>query len=56
LAPGIYDLRIALVDEKGKPHIRLPIQGEDSEKRYKVGEIQITSPTGKAPCDKAFCP
>ena len=55
LAPGIYDLRIALVDGKGKPHIRLPIQGEDSEKRYKVGEIQITPPEGKTPCDKAFC-
>jgi hypothetical protein len=56
LAPGTYDLKIALVDEKGKPRIRLPIQGEDSEMRYKVGEIQIVPPEGKTPCDKAFCP
>jgi len=56
LAPGAYDLRIALVDEKGQPRIRLPIQGEDDKKRYKVGEIQITPAEGKTPCDKAFCP
>ena len=56
LAPGNYEIRIALVDAAGKPRIRLPIQGEDSEKRYAVGEIQIAAPEGKAACDKAFCP
>ena len=56
LAPGSYEVRIALVDERGKPRIHLPIQGEDSEVRYKVGEIQILPPEGKTACDKAFCP
>jgi hypothetical protein len=56
LAPGSYEVRIALVDEKGKPRIHLPIQGEDSEVRYNVGEIQILPPEGKTACDKAFCP
>jgi hypothetical protein len=56
LPPATYDVRIALVDEKGKPRIRLPIEGEDGEIRYKVGEIQITPAEGKAACDKAYCP
>jgi len=56
LAPGTYDVRIALVDRQGKPHIRLPIEGEDDQMRYRVGEIQIVPPEGKTPCDKAFCP
>ncbi len=41
LEPGPYDLRIALVDQNGKPSIRLAIEGEDDQKRYKVGTIRI---------------
>jgi hypothetical protein len=41
LAPGEYDVRIAVVDQVGKPRIRLAIRGEDSDKRYKLGTIRI---------------
>ena len=41
LAPGEYDVRIAMVDAAGKPAIRLAIQGEDSQHRYKIGTLQI---------------
>jgi len=41
LAPGTYDLRIAMVDAEGKPAIRLGIAGEDSQVRYKFGTIRI---------------
>ena len=56
LAPGKYDLRIALVDYSGKPRISLPIQGEDDQKRYTIGEIRILPPTGKAACESQYCP
>jgi hypothetical protein len=41
LAPGEYDVRIAVVDRSGKPRIRLAIEGEDAEKRYKLGRVRI---------------
>ena len=41
LTPGIYDVRIAMVDAAGKPKIRLAIDGEDSQLRYKLGAIRI---------------
>jgi hypothetical protein len=44
MPPGVYDLRIALVDVGGKPRIRLPIAGEDGEMRYKVGTIRVLPP------------
>ncbi|MGA7415502.1 MAG: DUF4832 domain-containing protein, partial [Bryobacteraceae bacterium] len=56
LAPGDYDLRIALVDADGKPRIRLAIQGGDDEKRYKIGTIHILPARKQSGCDKAFCP
>ncbi len=56
LTPGVYDLRIAIVDAAGKPRINLAIQGGDSEKRYKLGTIRILPPEGQAPCEKDHCP
>lgn len=41
LEPGTYDVRIALADASGKPAIRLPIEGEDSDLRYSLGKIQV---------------
>jgi hypothetical protein len=41
LAAGEYDVRIAMVDQAGKPRIRLAIQGEGSGKRYKLGSLRI---------------
>jgi len=43
LAPGDYDLRIALTDEDGKPRIRLAIAGEDGRLRYRLGAVRITA-------------
>jgi hypothetical protein len=56
LSPGLYDVRIALVDTEGKPRIRLGIEGVDGELRYKVGEIRILPPEKVAGCDKGYCP
>jgi Domain of unknown function (DUF4832) len=56
LAAGLYDVRIALVDGKGTPGIRLGIEGGDNQTRYKVGEIRILPPATVAGCDKAYCP
>ncbi len=56
LAPGAYDVRIALVDGSGKPTIRLAIQGEDSQMRYMLGTIRIRKPEVQGPCDKERCP
>jgi hypothetical protein len=56
LPPGMYDVRIALVDAEGKPRIRLGIEGADSELRYKVGEIRILPPEKVTGCDEAYCP
>ncbi len=41
LPPGIYDVRIAMVEATGRPRIRLAILGEDSLLRYKLGTIRI---------------
>ena len=43
LAPGEYDLRIALADAKGTPKIRLAVEGEDGKLRYKLGTIRIAA-------------
>jgi hypothetical protein len=56
LPPGLYDVRIALVDAEGKPQIRLGIEGADRELRYRVGEIRILPPEKVVGCDKAYCP
>ncbi len=44
LAPGIYDVRIGLIDETGKPRVRLGIEGIDSQLRYKLGTLKVTLP------------
>lgn len=56
LAPGTYDVRIALVDERGNPRINLGIEGRDSQGRYKVGEIRILPALHVAGCDTDYCP
>jgi uncharacterized protein DUF4832/glycosyl hydrolase family 42 (putative beta-galactosidase) len=56
LTPGAYDVRVALVDEAGSPRINLGIEGADSNKRYKLGTVQILPPESESPCDRARCP
>ncbi len=56
LAPGAYDLRIALVDGSGQPRIKLAIQGADSKARYRLGTVTILPPEAPPGCDKARCP
>lgn len=41
LAPGDYEVRIALTDSTGTPRIKLAIEGLDSTGRYKLGVIRI---------------
>jgi hypothetical protein len=47
LAPGAYDLRIALTGPRGKPAIQLPIEGRDPQGRYRLGSIRILPARGK---------
>jgi hypothetical protein len=56
LPAGLYDVRVALVDDEGKPRTRLGIEGADRELRYGVGEILILPLEKVAGCDKADCP
>jgi hypothetical protein len=56
LAPGVYDVRIALVDHAGNPRIKLAIDGRDSLGRYRLGTMRIVPPEGKAACDQPYCP
>jgi hypothetical protein len=44
LAPGQYDVRMAMVDHEGVPRINLAIQGSDSQKRYRLGTVRVVSP------------
>jgi hypothetical protein len=44
LPPGVYDVRIAMVDAANKPSIRLAIGGEDSLLRYRLGTIRVLPP------------
>jgi hypothetical protein len=41
LAPGDYEIRIALADSTGIPRIKLAMEGLDSTGRYKLGGIRI---------------
>jgi len=46
LQPGLYDLRVALVDENGTPAISLAIAGDDGSKRYLVARsVQVPGDT-----------
>lgn len=47
ITPGTYALRIALVDETGKPAIKLAIAGADKNLRYTLGELHILPPSHK---------
>lgn len=44
LQPGLYDVRVAMVDASGTPRIRLAIEGADSQGRYRLGTIRVVSP------------
>jgi hypothetical protein len=42
LAPGQYDVRIAMVDAgTGAPRIKLAIEGEDAAGRYRLGAVKV---------------
>jgi hypothetical protein len=43
LKAGTYGVRIALVDETGKPQVRLGIEGADSQMRYRLGSLTMTN-------------
>ena len=42
LEPGTYYINIALVDEAGKPRIKLGIAGGDAKGRYRLGAARIS--------------
>jgi len=49
LPPGTYDVRIALVDDSGRPRIKLAIAGSDAEGRYKLGTVRVVPPDSPPP-------
>jgi len=55
LAPGEYDVRIAVVDKAGKPQINLGIAGEDREKRYRLGTLRILPARSQTACNAMSC-
>lgn len=46
--PVRFLIRIALATEAGRPAIRLPIEGEDAQGRYRLGTIRVLT-AGKSP-------
>ena len=42
LAPGRYDVFLSIGSAMGTPEIAMPIDGEDGQRRYRVGSIEIT--------------
>ena len=47
---------MALAGPDGKPRIRLAISGGDSQKRYKVGQVQILPALTQKASDKGYVP
>jgi hypothetical protein len=41
LAEGVYEVRVAMVDEQGAPRISLGLEGGDGQKRYRLGTVRI---------------
>ncbi len=41
--PGVYDLFVSVGDRDGTPRIALPIEGDDGQRRYRVGRIELTA-------------
>jgi len=41
---GAYDLRAAMVDSSEVPRIQLAIEGDDGEKRHKIGTVRVEAP------------
>lgn len=56
LAPGAYEVRVAMVDEAGQPRIKLAIAGGDPQGRYKLGSMTVLPPEAPPGCDNARCP
>lgn len=56
LPTGTYDVRIALVDEKGKPRIALAIEDRDAEGRYRIGRLRVLPYDGPVGCGEGLCP
>ncbi|MEF2246093.1 DUF4832 domain-containing protein [Paenibacillus sp. IITD108] len=54
LAPGNYQIRVALVDAQGSPAIQLGIAGRDSENRYPLGSITVTNETVTPPAESSI--
>jgi hypothetical protein len=40
--PGAYDLFISVGTRDGTPKIALPLKGEDGQRRYRIGRIELT--------------
>ena len=46
LRPGTYRVFVSVGSRIGTPRIALPLEGEDGEKRYHIGTIRISGPSG----------
>ena len=46
LKPGTYRVFVSVGSRIGTPAIALPLAGEDGQKRYQIGTIRISAPSG----------
>jgi hypothetical protein len=42
--PGEYDVYVSVGQRDGTPRIALPLEGDDGQRRYKLGRIKLESP------------
>lgn len=45
IPPGTYELRVALVNPQGQPSILLGMEGNDGQRRYTLGKLEIAEGT-----------
>ncbi|MCU0751132.1 MAG: glycoside hydrolase family 88 protein, partial [Akkermansiaceae bacterium] len=47
--PGNYDLYLSVGARDGTPKIAMPLEGDDGQRRYRMGSIQLEVPGSSAP-------
>jgi rhamnogalacturonyl hydrolase YesR len=47
--PGNYDLYLSIGARDGTPKIAMPLEGDDGQRRYRMGSIQLEVPGSTAP-------
>lgn len=43
--PGVYDVYVSVGSRDGTPALAMPIPGDDGQRRYKIGTIELVAPS-----------